>query len=60
MDKVGVRQAGGLGGDRPVCRVDGLNNRKIAIKFHFGSIYLVTVDTRSYQYCTFTVQYNPV
>lgn len=34
MDKVGVRQAGGRGGDRPVCRVDGLNNknnRKVTI-----------------------------
>ncbi len=28
MDKVGVRQAGGLGGDRPVCRVDGLNRKQ--------------------------------
>lgn len=40
MDKVGVRQAGGLGGDRPVCRVDGLkqNNRKKTMnKFHLGS-----------------------
>lgn len=25
MDRVGVRQAGGRGGDRPVCRVDGLH-----------------------------------
>lgn len=25
MDKVGVRQAGGLGGDRPVVRLVGLN-----------------------------------
>lgn len=28
MDKVGVRQAGGLGGDRPVCRVVGLNRKE--------------------------------
>lgn len=24
MESVGVRQAGGLGGDRPVCKLDGL------------------------------------
>lgn len=28
MDKVGVRQAGGLGGDRPVCNVEGLNTEQ--------------------------------
>ena len=28
MDKVGVRHTGGLGGDRPVCRVDGLNTQQ--------------------------------
>lgn len=28
MDRVGVRQAGGRGGDRPVCKVEGLNTKK--------------------------------
>lgn len=28
MDKVGVRQAGGLGGDRPVARLVGLNRKE--------------------------------
>lgn len=28
MAMVGVRQAGGLGADRPVCRVDGLNTEQ--------------------------------
>lgn len=34
-DKDGVRQAGGLGGARPVCRVDGLNmeNDEMSLKF---------------------------
>lgn len=44
MDKVGVRQAGGLGGDRPVCRVDGLNTEQQKNKnnkFHLGSVCLV-------------------
>lgn len=36
-DKDGVRQAGGLGGARPVCRVDGLNMGKHQISFHFES-----------------------
>lgn len=36
-DKDGVRQAGGLGGARPVCRVEGLNMDKHRISFHFGS-----------------------
>lgn len=28
MESVGVRQAGGLGGDRPVCKLDGLHTEK--------------------------------
>lgn len=36
-DKDGVRQAGGLGGARPVCRVDGLNMGKHQMSFHFES-----------------------
>lgn len=28
MDRVGVRQAGGRGGDRPVCRVEGLSTER--------------------------------
>lgn len=39
-DRVGVRQAGGRGGNRPVCRVDGLNTeqKKNHKSFSFGSI----------------------
>lgn len=39
-DRDGVRQAGGLGGARPVCREDGLNMEKMksglgSAGFHF-------------------------
>lgn len=40
-DKDGVRQAGGLGGARPVCRVEGLNMDKHQISFPFGSPLLL-------------------
>lgn len=36
MDKDGVRQAGGLGGARPVCRVEGLIMEKDEIRFKLG------------------------
>lgn len=35
-DKDGVRQAGGLGGARPVCRVDGLKMEEDEIRLTFG------------------------
>lgn len=38
-DKDGVRQAGGLGGARPVCRVDGLNMKNHKIRFRFGCCF---------------------
>lgn len=40
-DKDVVRQAGGLGGDCPACRVFGLNTEQHKTQFHFCLIFFI-------------------